>query len=295
MHKLKNLRKLYNYTQKDISDMLGVTTQIIEEWESTKSVPKLKVLRDLAIFFGTSIYDLSNDEPITISRYTPWNTDKTIDPFWGHIGILLYNSNFLKWFPITESTAERIESALENSEFNEQNNILSLDTLNNRSLTINKNIIKKISFLSDASDAPRDWELPWDGYQGLGSEEYYNLIEEYFSDYEHFCQNTSEKLQTRVSELIHEKKINENNVYEFTNDIYIYFHDNTIETITIESAEALINSLIDIEFTSSKFIKFLDINQEIHLVPINSIGLIDAPLYLYKKGYYNFLKTELVI
>ncbi|OTQ36869.1 helix-turn-helix domain-containing protein [Gilliamella apis] len=207
MHKLKNLRKLYNYTQKDISDMLGVTTQIIEEWESTKSVPKLKVLHDLAIFFGTSIYDLSNDEPITISRYTPWNTDKTIDPFLGHIGILLYNSNFLKWFPITESTAERIESALENSEFNEQNNILSLDTLNNRSLTINKNIIKKISLLSDASDAPRDWELPWDGYQGLGSEEYYNLIEEYFSDYEHFCQNTSEKLQTRVSELIHEKKL----------------------------------------------------------------------------------------
>jgi len=295
MQKLKRLRKLYAFKQKDIADMLGVTTKIIKEWESNKSVPELKVLRDLAVIFGTSTYDLLYDESITTTIYTPWNTDKTIDSFWGHIGILLYNSNFIKWFPITESTAKRIESALINSEFDEQNNILSVSTLNNRLLTINKDIIKKISLLDDASDAPKDWELPWDGYQGLGSEEYYNLIEEYFWNYEHFCQNTSENLQNRVNQIIHEQKIYEDNIDELFNDVYIYFHDNTIETITIESSEALINSLIDIDIISSKFIKFLDINQEIHLVPINSIGLIDAPLNLYKQGYYNLYQDELLV
>lgn len=141
MQKLKRLRKLYAFKQKDIADMLGVTTKIIKEWESNKSVPELKVLRDLAVIFGTSTYDLLYDESITTTIYTPWNTDKTIDSFWGHIGILLYNSNFIKWFPITESTAKRIESALINSEFDEQNNILSVSTLNNRLLTINKDII----------------------------------------------------------------------------------------------------------------------------------------------------------
>ncbi|MBC9130471.1 helix-turn-helix transcriptional regulator [Frischella sp. Ac13] len=185
MEKLKILRKQCNYTQKDLAYMLGVTTKDVQNWELNKAQPELKIIRDLAIIFGTSVYDILSDESIATTDYSPWNFNETIDYFWGHIGILLYNSNIIKWYPITNSTFDRVETILSNDEPSKENNILSFDTLNNRLLLINKNIVKKISLLDDASDMPKDWEIPWDGYQGLGSEEFYNLIDEYFFDYEH--------------------------------------------------------------------------------------------------------------
>lgn len=205
MEKLKNLRKLYNYKQKDLAVMLGVKPKDISDWELNKSQPELKMLRDIAVIFGTSVYDLLNNDVVTITSWKPWNTDERIDSFWGHIGILLYNSYVIKWYPITSATANKVECDLHDDQPDTQTKILAVETLNNRVLFINKSIIKKISLLGDSSDMPKDWELPWDGYQGLGAEEYYNLIKEYFFNYEHFCENTSEQLQIIIDELI--KKI----------------------------------------------------------------------------------------
>ena len=284
MEKLKILRKQSNYTQKDLANMLGVKTKDIQNWELNKAQPELKILRDLAVIFGTSVHDILSNETITTTNYMPWNTNETIDYFWGHIGILLYNSNIIKWYPITNSTFDRVESILSNDGPSKENNILSFDTLNNRLLFINKNIVKKISLLDDASDMPKDWEIPWDGYQGLGSEEFYNLIDEYFFDYEHFCQNTSEELQNKVVNLIEEKRITEDNVLEILNQVYIYYHDNTVETIDIVNASELFDNVGTIEFELNRFIQFSDYNGEIHFIPLNSVGLIDVPLYLYKIG-----------
>ena len=256
MEKLKILRKQCNFTQKDLANLLGVKTKDIQNWELNKAQPELKILRDLADIFSTSVYDILSDESIATTDYSPWNFNETIDYFWGHIGILLYNSNIIKWYPITNSTFDRVETILSNDKPSKENDIFSLDTLNNRLLLINKNIVKKISLLSDASDSPKDWEIPWDGYQGLGSEEFYNLIDEYFFDYE----------------------------LEILNQVYIYYHDNTVETIDIVNAQELFNDVRLIEFELNRFIQFSDDNGEIHFIPLNSVGLIDVPLYLYKIG-----------
>ncbi|WP_239427880.1 helix-turn-helix transcriptional regulator [Snodgrassella communis] len=292
MEKLKNLRKLYNYKQKDLAVMLGVKPKDISDWELNKSQPELKMLRDIAVIFGTSVYDLLNNDVVTITSWKPWNTDERIDSFWGHIGILLYNSYVIKWYPITSATANKVECDLHDDQPDTQTKILAVETLNNRVLFINKSIIKKISLLGDSSDMPKDWELPWDGYQGLGAEEYYNLIKEYFFNYEHFCENTSEQLQIIIDELIKKNRITDDNVLELINDVYIYFHDNTTETISIGDASALLNSIMDIEFEMSRFIHFEDLNGEIHFIPIESIGLIDMPLYLYKTGSHELSDNE---
>ncbi|MCO6515077.1 MAG: helix-turn-helix transcriptional regulator [Snodgrassella sp.] len=292
MEKLKNLRKLYNYKQKDLAARLGVKSKDISDWELNKSQPELKILRDIAVIFGTSVYDLLNNDVVTITSWQPWNTDKRIDSFWGHIGILLYNSNVIKWYPVTSATANKVECDLHDDQPDTQTKILAVETLNNRVLFINKSKIKKISLLGDSSDMPKDWELPWDGYQGLGAEEYYNLIEEYFFNYEHFCENTSEKLQIIIDELIKKNRITEDNVLELINDVYIYFHDNTTETISIGDASALFDSIMDIEFEMSRFIHFEDHNGEIHFIPIENIGLIDTPLYLYKTGFHELINNE---
>ncbi|WP_239349375.1 helix-turn-helix transcriptional regulator [Snodgrassella communis] len=292
MEKLKNLRKLYNYKQKDLAVMLGVKPKDISDWELNKSQPELKMLRDIAVIFGTSVYDLLNNDVVTITSWKPWNTDERIDSFWGHIGILLYNSYVIKWYPITSATANKVECDLHDDQPDTQTKILAVETLNNRVLFINKSIIKKISLLGDSSDMPKDWELPWDGYQGLGAEEYYNLIKEYFFNYEHFCENTSEQLQIIIDELIKKNRITDDNVLELINDVYIYFHDNTTETISIGDASALLNSIMDIEFEMSRFIHFEDLNGEIHFIPIENIGLIDTPLYLYKTGFHELINNE---
>lgn len=109
MEKLKILRKQSNYTQKDLANMLGVKTKDIQNWELNKAQPELKILRDLAVIFGTSVLDILSNETITTTNYMPWNINATIDYFWGHIGILLYNSNIIKWYPITNSTFDRVE------------------------------------------------------------------------------------------------------------------------------------------------------------------------------------------
>ena len=292
MEKLKILRKSCNYTQKDLADILGVKSKDISDWESNKSQPELKVLRDLAVIFGTSVLDILSNDTVSTTHWQPWQKEKIIDSFWGHIGILLCNSTNIKWYPITSATAQRIQESLcYDEDIHDQ--LLSVDTLNNHFLIINTKSIKKISLLDDSSDAPENWEIPWDGYQGLGAEEYYNLIEEYFWDEEYFYENTSEKLQLVIKDLIEENNFTDENVDEITHNINIYFSDNTSESISIEYDSKFVDTIMDIELgVSSRFRCFEDLNGEKHFISEENIGLIDIPLYLYKKQLQQFFDNE---
>lgn len=292
MEKLKILRKSCNYTQKDLADILGVKSKDISDWESNKSQPELKTLRDLAVIFGTSVLDILSNDTVSTTHWQPWQKEKIIDSFWGHIGILLCNSTNIKWYPITSATAQRIQESLcYDQDIHDQ--LLSVDTLNNHFLIINTKSIKKISLLDDSSDAPENWEIPWDGYQGLGAEEYYNLIVEYFWDEEYFYENTSEKLQLVIKDLIEENNFTEENVDEITHNINIYFSDNTSESISIEYDSKFVDTIMDIELgVSSRFRCFEDLNGEKHFISEENIGLIDIPLYLYKKQLQQFFDNE---
>lgn len=291
MEKLKILRKSCNYTQKDLADILGVKSKDISDWESNKSQPELKTLRDLAVIFGTSVLDILCNETVSTTHWQPWQKEKIIDSFWGHIGILLCNSNNIKWYPITSATAQRIQESLCYDE-DIHDKLLSVDTLNNHFLIINTKLIKKISLLDDSSDAPENWEIPWDGYQGLGAEEYYNLIEEYFWDDEYFYENTSENLQLIIKDLIEENNLTEENVKEITHSINIYFSDNTSESILIGYDSKFVGTIMDIEFGVSRFCCFEDLNGEKHFISEENIGLIDIPLYLYKKQLQQIIDNE---
>ena len=292
MEKLKILRKSCNYTQKDLADIVGVKSKDISDWESNKSQPELKTLRDLAVIFGTSVLDILSNDTVSTTHWQPWQKEKIIDSFWGHIGILLCNSNNIKWYPITSATAQRIQESLcYDQDIHDQ--LLSVDTLNNHFLIINTKSIKKISLLDDSSDAPENWEIPWDGYQGLGAEEYYNLIAEYFWDEEYFYENTSEKLQLVIKDLIEENNFTDENVDEITHNINIYFSDNTSESISIEYDSKFVDIIMDIELgVSSRFRCFEDLNGEKHFISEENIGLIDIPLYLYKKQLQQFFDNE---
>ena len=51
----KDLRKEFNYNQKDIAEKIGVTRSTISDWETQRSEPNVTQLRKVADLFNCSI------------------------------------------------------------------------------------------------------------------------------------------------------------------------------------------------------------------------------------------------
>ena len=60
---LVHMRKIFQMTQEDIAEKLGVTRQSVAKWEAGDSVPDLDKCKQLADIFGVSLDDLANYEP----------------------------------------------------------------------------------------------------------------------------------------------------------------------------------------------------------------------------------------
>lgn len=70
----ENIRKLRNerrWTQPQLADKLGVSTQTISNWETGLKVPRMGSLQKLAEIFNVSKSDLLEDKPhINSAAYT---------------------------------------------------------------------------------------------------------------------------------------------------------------------------------------------------------------------------------
>ena len=60
---LVQMRKIFQMTQEDIAEKLGVTRQSVAKWEAGDTVPDLDKCKQLADIFGVSLDDLANYEP----------------------------------------------------------------------------------------------------------------------------------------------------------------------------------------------------------------------------------------
>ena len=60
---LVQMRKIFQITQEDIAEKLGVTRQSVAKWEAGDSVPDLDKCKQLADILGVSLDDLANYEP----------------------------------------------------------------------------------------------------------------------------------------------------------------------------------------------------------------------------------------
>ena len=60
---LVQMRKIFQMTQEDIAEKLGVTRQSVAKWEAGDSVPDLDKCKQIADIFGVSLDDLANYEP----------------------------------------------------------------------------------------------------------------------------------------------------------------------------------------------------------------------------------------
>ena len=155
MKKLKELRETMKITQQDLAKALHTTQQTIARWESDQSEPSISALKDLALFFQTSVDDLleysKTGKSIRSSLY--WMGEEDRDGFWGQVGIKVANKPSV-WFPITANTAELLEGSLDNVECDEK--WISFPTLANQYVCIHPSQVTSVTLLDEAEEYPED-------------------------------------------------------------------------------------------------------------------------------------------
>lgn len=279
MDKIIEICKAFNYTLNDLSRFTEVNEYEIQSWIDNKATPTLKQYRDLALFFGTSVFHLKNNsEKIVTSSFDSWPENEIIDGFWGHAGIVLNQSNYTKWYPISGQVMTEIGLDLHS-----ESSSIFIETINNRLLAIRKRSLKSLRTLDDASDGTEDWEIDWDDYQGLGCEEIYNLLHEYFilNDYypEEYIENTSQKAREIVRNFVEKYNLNDENYRELIYESIIH-HSDGKKTKMIINEESIYD--LTLQFQSDlSFLSIEDYNGDITYFNTEKIEMIEIPLFLY--------------
>ncbi len=59
---IKNLRKEYHITQKELADQLGVTYQAVSKWERGLNIPDISILKEIGRIYHVSLDNMINGE-----------------------------------------------------------------------------------------------------------------------------------------------------------------------------------------------------------------------------------------
>lgn len=283
MNNIKKFRVAFGYTQKELAKHLGTTQQTWKSWEKGAFEPQQSILKNMALIFSTSVYDLLGNNPltsrVTTNRYYLFSKNNDVDGFWGHLGIMFKGKTKHLWFPITEQTAIELYNLLDKPQkYSVHQPFISIHTLNNRVLWINLKKIKGISISNDHANMPSgDWNLIWDGYQGYSAEIYRALSG---SCYDDLCEY-SENFQKQLQDVMAKHNLDENSIIDKVCNTHIYSANGVKESIDVNSGY-----LWEIEWHIAGEYKFENSFLKLSSYDIdrfknmNQITMISAPLHL---------------
>ncbi len=322
MKRLKELREAFNLTQQGLAEKLKTSQQAIARWENGKSEPSLSALKDLALFFGTSVDELLNYVATgkkIATKHRSFSKEE-FDGFWGHIGLKIAGKPSL-WFPITEGTMNDIYNKIKN--MNMENEWLMFETLANKFVACRPEGVERLILLDDDADHPQDdWEITLP-YSGLSLEIYraFEVLEDELSleewekmreiiskskkkdnltdaDIKYWKEvvkktvplfegKTSEEFVSRVVEEFAKYSLYEwEKYYQAMLAINVYREDGSVEDFLSESEDIdnLIFTLDNLEFENLKFINFTRYESPVFM-PLSKISVITIP-------YTEVLKAE---
>ena len=314
MKRLKELRESGNYTQKELAEMLNITQQTLAKLESSKSQPNIRILKDLAIIFGTSIDEIleysKSGKRIHSTDY--WLAIKNRDGFWGHIGIKISNS-IPVWFPITIDVLNFLKNKLENIDKNKK--WVLFPTLANQYVAFQPGKATKLIFLDEAVDILEDeWNLlyPYSGYslelyrafitlhnENLSKEDTKKFIAIYSrkknnknidANEKNFFNTFTKRLKkifnnqasemfiiTSVSIFLEENLFDEEKYYKYITDINVYYTNGKKETY-YNNDDLLISNLDQLENPEGrKMIQMEDLEDTSVFIPVSKIAMITMP------------------
>lgn len=280
MFALKKLRKSRRLSPKQLAKVLDIEVKEFNKWEKNPNLIPQKKLSQLAYSF-----DLDSDElkiwladdssPINTSKdYVGLNKDIE-DGFWGNLGIKLTGQSKSLWFPITLATVKYLDNALINTQSNED--WITLDTLNNRSLAIKPALVSRI-YLLDENQSPieDDWEILLDNYTGK-SGEFYKALEDIDSDSMCFHGEIElcDSVKLDVEKFINQHDLGFDQVSEMVEYTHVYTLDGEMFSQLINRNLSNIYSDIECEYLPTMLELSSD---EIDLyIPSAKVCLIDMP------------------
>lgn len=284
MKRLRELRTMFNLTQEELAGILKVTQQTIARWETGKAEPNLAALSDLSVIFDASVDELLGiDRSCKESGYRESVNVDRAGAFWGHLGLLYPNETKTRWYPITQGTANFIERRLRTDQ-DEGDGWIIVSTLNNRLLVFAVQAMKRVWLLDNNADQPHDdWDLTWDGYQGLSPEIYRALEERFFGLDEQYKADYSVALRNILNEIVKENGFNdEAKIAERILDTHIHFRDGTLIHYWIETQD-IMSIILDADSGTSRVFRIND-GEFKSYYPANAIRMIDLPLLQYQEA-----------
>lgn len=284
MQRIQELRTTLGVPMADFAKALGVSEQVVGQWESGEAEPGVPALRDIATLLGTNVDDLmdfaTSGRRITSQHWVPGD-DAIFDGFWGRMGLLLPGETNCTWYPVTFAEYSQITDSLSIEHAEPQ--WLVVSTLNNRKLLINPALIRRIRLLDDAADRPEDdaWQLGWDSEQGL-TPELYRALGEYFTDELAFDTNNSPVAQQVIHTLIAQHDLTSAKVMNLISDTHVHLASGT--TANVRAANADIYNLVLDAYAGMPLgisLSTRDSEEENHFSP-SQVALVDIPLLQYQ-------------
>lgn len=283
-NRTRRIRNMIGITTEEISQMTGISLERLQRIERGEA-GTLAEFRDIAMCLSTSTNVLSGryffepqvgtlDIEILDEDYKG-----ELSGFWGHVGILLDNSEEYCWYPITVNTRSLILRMMEAKR-------LVIPCMNNKVLLLCMEHVKEIVLLDDACDEPV--EMNWDSTVSCG--EIPLVVYEALEDYLLFLwedegDRFSNKMKGCLENIIEDKKWSEEDIRQILAETCIYYASGHKETVYIDfhNRESLSSSIIEIydfeETEDSKDILFFtEENAAEHIVNMKKISMIELPL-----------------
>lgn len=228
----RKMRNILRCSLEDISKSTGISIEILKQIENGEEVP-LAILRDLAMFLGTSVVGLLGegyfqaqiDGMDLLLQNSEQYSINNPGAFWGHVGILMQGQEKYFWHPITAYT-RKIVFESKNKPF------IIIPCMDNTLLLINNKYIEELVLLDDACDGPKDMDWNSNVSEGEIPLVFYEAFDDYFfakDDNEYKNCNMSKNFYEGMKSVIEEYKIDEEEFWYALNSIDIYFANGKIK------------------------------------------------------------------
>ncbi|NQT57591.1 MAG: helix-turn-helix transcriptional regulator [Bacteroidetes bacterium] len=282
MNRIKEFRKVFNMTQKDLAKKLNTSQQTIARWETGKVEPSIANLRDLAFILHTSVDYIigrtSTTPKISLPFYSINNPiDPELDGLWENLGLKPTNSDKTFWYPITNQIQETVHSCAQNSHW------FSIDTLNNKIVCINPKGINRFVLLDEAADEfPHDWQVAWHEH-GCYPPVLYEVLELIQNEEDGIITLPDEaKISSELidfgKEIILDNSLEPDDINQITTMIKIFFKDGSIESYYVSEYETFADFIFYLSCETLPETLYIPTDEFNIYLPLESIAILEIPL-----------------
>lgn len=291
--KIRNLRKI---TSKEMAKATGIPLKRLKQIEAGERATVAE-LRDIAICLSISVRVLIGENffepqiaaPEDFIRFNKDEETKELSGFWGHVGILLSNTDKYLWFPITSNTRKRIFQTMKDER-------IVIPCMNNKVLFLYMPNVKEIVLLDEACDQPgyANWdsdiscgEIPLVVFEALEDYVWFNG-EKYDNDI------FSQRLVDYLDKFVESYRLTEDDTFYMLNQSIIYYSDGKkrMAMIDFDDDESVSTEISGIyNFGDSQFSEnvlfFTDIDGSEIFINMKNVSMLELPLLKVEEAICN--------